>query len=235
VLGFENISNDWKEALKEECSKPYFTELLETAESLYEREKVAPKKEQVFRAFCETPYQDVKVVILGQDPYHGPGQAEGLAFSVPEGISVPPSLRNIYQEIASEYNLSEWYDKNKSGLCGSLVSWAKQGVFLLNTILTVREGEAFSHKYLGWDKFTDGVICALDKKQEPVCFLLWGAPAQKKEKLIHNPRHMILKAPHPSPLSAYRGFLGCGHFKEINEFLQENSLQPIDWTGDWVL
>lgn len=187
-----------------------------------ETRPIFPPVHQVFSAFDHCSYGQVKVVILGQDPYHGQGQAHGLAFSVAESVAIPPSLQNIYKELQADCGISPPTD-------GNLEAWAKQGVFLLNTCLTVVEGQANSHKGLGWEEFTDGVISLLNQKQEPVVYLLWGAASIKKARLLDNPKHLILTAPHPSPLSAYRGFWGCGHFSKANDFLLSQGLAPIQW------
>ena len=203
-------------------NKEYYKELTAKVKSEYAKYRVFPPKDQVFSAFSLTSYKDVKVVIIGQDPYHNVGQAHGLCFSVQKGIDVPPSLQNIYQELHDDLGC---YIPNN----GMLNKWAEQGVLLLNTVLTVRAHEANSHRGFGWERFTDRVIELVDAKEEPVVFLLWGAPAQKKEAMLHNPNHLVLKAPHPSPLSAYRGFFGCRHFSKTNEFLASHGQTPIDW------
>ena len=216
------VASDWIPYFQEEAGKEYYKELTAKVKSEYAKYRVFPPKDQVFSAFSLTSYHDVKVVIIGQDPYHNVGQAHGLCFSVQNGIDIPPSLQNIYQELHDDLGC---YIPNN----GTLTKWAKQGVLLLNTVLTVRAHEANSHRGMGWETFTDRVIELVDAKGEPVVFLLWGSPAQKKEALLHNPNHLILKAPHPSPLSAYRGFFGCRHFSKTNEFLVSHGLEPIDW------
>ena len=216
------INNDWLEPLSEEFHKPYYKNLYETVKRAYHEGPVFPPSEDIFNFFHFTPLSDVKVVIIGQDPYHNVGQAHGLCFSVQPGIDTPPSLQNIYKELQDDLGC---YIPNN----GCLTKWAKEGVLLLNTVLTVRAHEANSHKGIGWEQFTDAVIRIVDKKDDPVVFLLWGAPAQKKAALLHNPNHLILKAPHPSPLSAYRGFFGCKHFSQCNEFLEAHGKTPIDW------
>ncbi|MEG0561710.1 MAG: uracil-DNA glycosylase [Cetobacterium sp.] len=216
------IGNDWDDILKNEVEKSYFLEMKEFLKKEYSEKIIYPPKKEIFTAFQLTPYKDVKVVILGQDPYHGEGQAHGLAFSVKKGIKLPPSLRNIYKEIANE-NEAQVFNH------GCLESWATQGVFLLNTSLTVREGEANSHSKIGWSKFTDEVIKKLNEKKEPIIFVLWGNNAKQKKKLITNSQHYILEGVHPSPLSASRGFFGCNHFKEINLILKEKFNKHIDW------
>ena len=213
----------WNELIGRESQKPYYAEVLTPfVEQEYVSGEVYPEKRDIFRAFELTPLQNVKAVILGQDPYHEPGQAHGLAFSVPDGIAIPPSLRNIYEEIRTEYG----YEPPTSG---NLESWAKQGVLLLNTILTVRAHEANSHAGHGWEKFTNSVLKELSHQKHPIVFMLWGGNAQKKASLIDNPAHLVLKTSHPSPLSVYRGFRGCGHFRMCNAFLSANGLTPIDW------
>ena len=216
------IDNDWLEPLSAEFHKPYYKNLYETVKRAYHEGPVFPPSEDIFNAFHFTPLSDVKVVIIGQDPYHNVGQAHGLCFSVQPGIDTPPSLQNIYKELQDDLGC---YIPNN----GCLTKWAKEGVLLLNTVLTVRAHEANSHKGIGWEQFTDAVIQIVDKKDDPVVFLLWGTPAQKKAALLHNPNHLILKAPHPSPLSAYRGFFGCKHFSQCNEFLEAHGKTPIDW------
>lgn len=216
------ITNDWLSVLQPEFSKPYYKELYEKVKAEYATYRVYPDSKDLFNAFHFTPLKEVKVVIIGQDPYHNVGQAHGLCFSVQPGIDVPPSLVNIYKELQGD--LGCFIPDN-----GYLTKWASQGVLLLNTVLTVRAHEANSHRGIGWETFTDAVIAALDKEERPIVFLLWGAPAQKKKQMLHNPKHLILEAPHPSPLSAYRGFFGCRHFSKTNAFLLENGLEPIDW------
>lgn len=183
-----------------------------------------PPREDIFRAFRLTPWDQVKVVIVGQDPYHGPGQANGLAFSVSSGVALPPSLRNIYKEIQADTGSEPPVD-------GDLQWWARQGVLLLNRVLTVEAGKANSHRNKGWERFSEGVLRALSTQKQGVIFVLWGQPAQQLQASIDQDRHHILTAPHPSPLSAYRGFLGCGHFSRINAILQQQGQQPIDWGG----
>ncbi len=216
------IENDWLEPLSEESHKPYYKKLYETVKKEYQGHQIFPPSQDIFNAFHYTPLSDVKVVIIGQDPYHNIGQAHGLCFSVRPGIDTPPSLQNIYKELQGDLGC---YIPNN----GCLTKWAKEGVLLLNTVLTVRAHEANSHKGIGWEEFTDAVIRIVDKKDDPVVFLLWGSPAQKKAQLLHNPKHLILKAPHPSPLSAYRGFFGCKHFSQCNAFLESHGKTPIDW------
>lgn len=224
----------WQFVLQNDIKNDYFVEMMALVGQERMKSTVFPPEDKVFRAFDTTSYDDVKVVILGQDPYHEQGQAEGLSFSVPNGTKLPPSLVNIIKEIDNEYGLPVVEDgKVKKGTNGSLVSWAEQGVLLLNTVLTVREGEAFSHKKIGWERFTDAVIRAVNNKSEPVVFFLWGNPAAAKEVLITNEKHLVLKCAHPSPLSARRGFFGCNHFKQANEFLKANGYAPISWTTPW--
>ena len=216
------IAEDWKAILAEEFEKPYFAALTEFVRAEYAVATVFPKGKNIFRAFDKCPFDKLKVVIIGQDPYHGFGQAHGLCFSVKKGVVPPPSLKNIYKEL-----------KNDIGFeipnHGELTSWAKQGVLLLNNVLTVREGLPNSHKGKGWEIFTDRVIGELNKKETPVVFLLWGANAQKKAEIITNPKHYKLMTVHPSPLSASRGFFGCRHFSKTNEILQKNRINPINW------
>ena len=216
------INNDWLDALKGEFSKPYYKKLFETVNQEYRTHRVYPPADDIFNAFHLTPLKDVKVVILGQDPYHGDGQAEGLSFSVKPGVDIPPSLVNIYQELHDDLGC---YIPNN----GYLTKWAKQGVMLLNTVLTVRAHQANSHRGIGWEEFTDAAIKILNEQDRPMVFILWGRPAQAKKSMLNNPKHLILKAPHPSPLSAYRGFFGCRHFSQTNEFLKAHGVEPIDW------
>lgn len=216
------ITNDWLDALKPEFSKQYYRQLHTKVVSEYNTTTVYPPAEELFTAFHLTPLSKVKVVILGQDPYHEPGQAHGLSFSVKPGVKIPPSLVNIYQELQQDIGC---YVPNN----GYLTKWAQQGVLMLNTLLTVRAHQAFSHKGIGWEAFTDAAIAAVNKQDRPVVFMLWGSPAQKKAVMLNNPKHLILKAPHPSPLSAYRGFFGCKHFSRANQFLESYGETPIDW------
>ena len=211
-----------EEFLKQESAKPYYNDLMRFVEEEYEKGEVFPPKEKIFRSLELTPIDSVKCVILGQDPYHDVGQAHGLAFSVNPGVKIPPSLQNIYKELHDE--LGTYIPDN-----GFLEKWAKQGVLLLNTVLTVRAHEANSHKGKGWEEFTDSVISEVNKLDTPVVFMLWGKPAQSKKKLLINPKHLVLETVHPSPLSVYRGFWGCGHFAKCNEFLEANGETPIDW------
>ncbi|MGL4976846.1 MAG: uracil-DNA glycosylase [Cetobacterium sp.] len=216
------IGNDWDEVLKSESEKDYFLEIKTYLKKEYSEKVVYPPKEEIFTAFKLTKYKDVKVVILGQDPYHGFGQAHGLAFSVKKDIKIPPSLRNMYKEILAE-------EEGNTFNHGCLEPWAKQGIFLLNATLTVREGEANSHSKIGWTKFTDEVIKKINEKDNPVIFVLWGNNAKAKRKYITNEKHIVLEGVHPSPLSASRGFFGCNHFKDINKILEKLYGEKIDW------
>jgi uracil-DNA glycosylase len=216
------ITGKWQEALAPEFRKPYYRKLYETVRREYASRIVYPPSEDLFSAYEATPLEKVKVVILGQDPYHEPGQAHGMCFSVRPGVEIPPSLQNIYQELHDDLGC----DVPDNGY---LMKWARQGVFLLNTVLTVRAHQANSHRGIGWEEFTDATIRALNEEDRPIVFLLWGRPAQMKRDLLTNPKHLILTAPHPSPLSAYRGFFGCRHFSRANAFLKANGLEPIDW------
>ena len=216
------ISGDWLSVLKPEFGKPYYAALYKKINEEYRTRKIFPPADEMFNAFHFTPFHEVKVVILGQDPYHNDGQAHGLCFSVKKGVEPPPSLVNIYQELHDDLGC---YIPNN----GYLEKWARQGVLLLNTVLTVRAHQANSHRGIGWEQFTDAAIEALNLEDRPMVFLLWGRPAQSKKSMLDNPRHLVLEAPHPSPLSAYRGFMGCRHFSKTNEFLKENGLTPIDW------
>ena len=215
------ITNDWAEPLSEEYKKPYYKELYDKVKEEYSNYQVFPDAEDIFNAFHYTPLHNVKVVILGQDPYHDVGQAHGLCFSVKQGVTVPPSLCNIYKELKSDLGC---YIPNN----GYLKKWADQGVMLLNTALTVRAHEANSHKDIGWEKFTDAAIRILNEQDRPIVYLLWGRFAQMKKKMLNNPKHLILEAAHPSPLSVKK-FYGCKHFSKANEFLKEHGLEPIDW------
>ncbi|EAZ80639.1 uracil-DNA glycosylase [Algoriphagus machipongonensis] len=216
------IESSWKEALKHHFLKDSFMKLTSFVKDEYSKDKVFPPGKEIFSAFWHCPLNEVKVVILGQDPYHGPGQAHGLSFSVKPGIPFPPSLLNILKELKSDLGLD--LPPN-----GDLTRWADQGVFLLNATLTVRAHQAGSHQKKGWEEFTDEVIQVISKEREGVVFLLWGAYAQKKALLIDETKHLILKAPHPSPLSAHRGFLGCKHFSKTNEYLLSKGKEPIKW------
>ncbi|NWL86066.1 MULTISPECIES: uracil-DNA glycosylase [unclassified Paenibacillus] len=216
------LKNDWASELEKEFSKPYYLNLRQFLKEEYRTRTIFPDKYDIFNALHYTSLADTRVVILGQDPYHGPGQAHGLSFSVKEGVSAPPSLQNMFKELRDDLGC---YIPNN----GHLVKWTQQGVLLLNTVLTVRAHEANSHKNQGWESFTDKVIETVNRKEEPVVFLLWGSHAQKKVELITNPRHRIIRSPHPSPLSAHRGFFGSRPFSRTNEFLREAGLPEIDW------
>ncbi len=216
------ISNDWQDALREEFRKPYYAKLYKTIKEEYSSRVIFPPSEDIFNAFHYTPLHEVKVVILGQDPYHNVGQAHGLCFSVKPDVEIPPSLVNIYQELHDDLGC---YIPNN----GYLVKWAKQGVLMLNTVLTVRAHQANSHRGIGWEEFTDAAIRALNEQNRPIVFILWGRPAQMKKSMLGNPNHLILEAPHPSPLSAYRGFFGSRPFSKTNNFLKEHGIEPIDW------
>ena len=213
----------WNEILAEEMEKDYYQELQAFVQKRRAEVRVFPEEKNVFNALELTPFESVKVVILGQDPYHGLGQAHGLSFSVQKGIPLPPSLKNIYKELQEDIG-GEFPTE------GDLSHWAKQGVLLLNTVLTVEEGNANSHKGKGWERLTNRLIESLNELKHPVIFILWGKPAQDKEKLITNPNHIILKAPHPSPLSAYRGFFGSKPFSRVNDILIQQGQTPIRWT-----
>ena len=216
------IQNDWLEAVGGEFHKPYYKELYEFVKEEYNTKTVYPPADDIFNALHLTPLKDVKVLVLGQDPYHNVNQAHGLSFSVLPGQKVPPSLQNIYQELHDDLGC---YIPNH----GYLEKWAKQGVLMLNTVLTVRAHQANSHRGIGWEEFTDACIRICSEQDRPMVFILWGKPAQTKKSMLHNPKHLILEAPHPSPLSAYRGFFGSKPFSKTNEYLQENGLAPIDW------
>lgn len=216
------IDNDWLPALGGEFRKPYYKTLYEFVRQEYNTTQVFPPSDDIFNAFHLTPLNQVKVVIIGQDPYHEPGQAHGLCFSVKPGVDIPPSLVNIYKELQDDYGC---YIPNN----GYLVKWAEQGVLLLNTVLTVRAHRANSHQGQGWEEFTNAAIRALNTQDRPIVFILWGKPAQTKKSMLSNPHHLILEAPHPSPLSAYRGFFGSRPFSKTNEFLQSKGVDPIDW------
>ncbi len=216
------LSGEWESALRAEFTKPYYKKLFEFIKNEYSTKVIYPPSNEIFTAFHLTAPSEIKVLILGQDPYHEPGQAHGMSFSVKPSVAIPPSLQNIYKELEDDLNC--YIPDN-----GYLIKWAKQGVFLLNTLLTVQAHRAFSHKGMGWEKFTDAVIETVNNLDQPVVFMLWGRPAQEKLSMLNNPKHLVLKAPHPSPLSAYRGFFGCKHFSKCNEFLKINNLNPIDW------
>ncbi|MBQ9065790.1 MAG: uracil-DNA glycosylase [Blautia sp.] len=216
------ISGEWLEALKDEFHKPYYAGLYKKINEEYRTVRVFPPPNDIFNAFHLTPLDKVKVVILGQDPYHNEGQAHGLCFSVKHGVDIPPSLVNIYKELHDDCGC--YIPDN-----GYLVKWAEQGVLMLNTVLTVRAHQPMSHRGIGWEQFTDAAIKVLNESDRPIVFLLWGRPAQSKMAMLDNPAHLVLTAAHPSPLSASRGFFGCRHFSRTNEFLEEHALAPIDW------
>ena len=217
------IENDWLQAVGGEFRKPYYKELYEFVKQEYSTRVIYPPADDIFNALHFTPLKEVKVLILGQDPYHNEHQAHGLSFSVlPEQKEIPPSLQNIYQELHDDLGC---YIPNN----GYLEKWARQGVLMLNTVLTVRAHQANSHQGKGWEKFTDAIIEAVNEQDRPIVYMLWGRPAQNKIPMLNNPKHLILKAPHPSPLSAYRGFFGCQHFSQANEFLKAHGVEPIDW------
>lgn len=216
------ITNDWLEPLSSEFRKGYYSQLYNFVKDEYSKTVGYPPAEDIFNAFHFTPLKDVKVLLLGQDPYHNEHQAHGLSFSVQPGQDIPPSLVNIYKELHDDLGC---YIPNN----GYLKKWADQGVLLLNTVLTVRAHQANSHQGHGWEQFTDAVIQAVNAQDRPIVYMLWGAPARRKKAMLTNPKHLILEAPHPSPLSAYRGFFGCKHFSKANEFLKSSGVEPIDW------
>lgn len=216
------LNNDWDEILADEWQKPYYLKLRGFLKNEYASKTIYPNMNDIFNALKLTSFKDTKVVIIGQDPYHGAGQAHGLCFSVKRGVTPPPSLKNIFKELNADIGKPIPKD-------GELTEWAKQGILLLNNVLTVREGQPASHKGMGWEIFTDRIISELNRKQTPVVFLLWGAHAQKKAEIITNPIHYKLKAVHPSPLSASRGFFGCKHFSETNKILRKENLKEIEW------
>lgn len=216
------LQNDWVEAIGEEFKKPYYASLYQFIKEEYSTKVIYPPSDDIFNAMHLTPLNQVKVLILGQDPYHNEGQAHGLCFSVRPEVDIPPSLENIYKELHEDLGCE--IPNN-----GYLVKWARQGVLMLNTVLTVRAHQAFSHQGQGWEQFTDAIIRAVNAQERPIVYMLWGKPAQSKIPMLDNPNHLILKAPHPSPLSAYRGFFGCKHFSRANEFLATNGIEPIDW------
>lgn len=220
-----SLKNDWSDALSAEQEKTYYKNLINLVKNEYKTKTIFPEKNNVFNAFNHTPLSSVKCVIIGQDPYHNIGQAHGLSFSVKPGVAIPPSLSNIYKELSTDVGCT--IPNN-----GYLVKWADQGVLLLNAVLTVRAHEANSHKGIGWEIFTDSVMQILNEQDSPIVFLLWGSYAFKKASMLNNPKHLILKAPHPSPLSSYRGFFGCKHFSQTNNFLANNNLTTIDWQID---
>lgn len=216
------ITNDWVEKIQGEYKKPYYKKLYETVLQEYRTKEIFPVSQDIFKAYDLCPYHKLKVVILGQDPYHNTGQAQGLSFSVKKGMALPPSLQNIFKELSDD--LACPIPRN-----GDLSPWAEQGVLLLNTVLTVRAHQAFSHRGIGWEEFTDATIEAIEEKEEPVVYILWGSPAQSKRKMIRQKKRLILTAPHPSPLSAYRGFFGSRPFSKCNAYLEKEGLSPIDW------
>ena len=216
------INGDWLEALRGEFKKDYYKKLFQTVNEEYRSRKIFPPADDVFNAFHLTPLKDVKVVIFGQDPYHGENQAHGLCFSVKPEVEVPPSLVNIYKELHDDLGC-------EIPNHGYLEKWANQGVLLLNTVLTVRAHQANSHRGIGWEEFTDAAIRVLNAQDRPIVFILWGRPAQMKKSMLNNPKHLILEAPHPSPLSAYRGFFGSRPFSQTNQFLEAHGVGPIDW------
>ena len=216
------LGNDWDGYIGEEFSKEYYLRLRSFLKHEYSTQKIYPDMYDIFNALKFTPYSSVKAVILGQDPYHGEGQAHGFCFSVKKGVKIPPSLQNIYKEISDDLNI-------KMPDHGTLTEWAKQGVLLLNTTLTVREGHPQSHLRQGWETFTDAIIKSLNNSEKPIVFILWGSNARSKKALITNKNHLILEAPHPSPLSAFNGFFGCKHFSKTNNFLLSKGIEPIDW------
>ncbi|MGX7163279.1 uracil-DNA glycosylase [Enterococcus massiliensis] len=216
------LHNSWQDILQSEFDQPYYRALHQFLKQEYQTQKIYPDMFHIFEALELTPYEKVKVVILGQDPYHGVNQAHGLSFSVQPGVKVPPSLQNIYKELQTDVGV-------KPVNHGYLTSWAKQGVLLLNTVLTVREGQAYSHRGQGWERLTDAIIQKLNEREQPIVFILWGRPAQEKEKMIDTSKHLIIKSPHPSPLSAHRGFFGSRPFSQTNEGLKKFGETPIDW------
>ena len=216
------IGNDWDELLKIVWNSEGFKKFYHIVENEYQHHTVFPPKDHIFEALKLTSYKNTKVVIVGQDPYHGVGEAHGLSFSVQKGVAIPPSLQNIYKELYDDLGIPPAHH-------GELTNWAKEGVLMLNAVLTVIKDTPASHRKLGWERLTDYIIRLLNDKEEPVVFILWGNFAKEKAKYITNPKHLILEAPHPSPLSAYRGFFGCKHFSKANEFLVANGVEPIDW------
>lgn len=220
-----NIGNEWDELLKGEFEKEYYLKLREFLKKEYFTYQVYPNMYDIFNALKFTSYSDVKAVIIGQDPYHGPGQAHGLCFSVQKGIAIPPSLQNMYKELYSDLGIPPANH-------GYLKKWADNGVLMMNAVLTVRGGQANSHRNMGWEIFTDKVITLLNNREQPIVFILWGNNAKQKMKLITNPHHLILQAAHPSPLSAFNGFFGCKHFSKTNDFLISHGISPIDWKID---
>ena len=218
------ISGDWQEALKDEFQKDYYKKLYVKVREEYQTQVIFPPAEDIFNAFHYTPLGEVKVVIFGQDPYHNVGQAHGLCFSVKKGVDIPPSLVNIYKELQEDIGCDI---PNH----GDLTAWAKQGVLMMNTVLTVRAHQANSHQGIGWEEFTNAAIRVLNEQDRPIVFILWGRPAQMKRRMLTNPKHLILEAPHPSPLSSYRGFFGSKPFSKTNAFLKANGVKEIDWSA----
>ena len=219
------IMNDWLPAIQGEFKKPYYRELFQFVKEEYSRAVIYPPADDIFNAMHFTPLSEVKVLILGQDPYHGNNQAHGLCFSVKPEVEIPPSLVNIYKELHDDLGCTIPDH-------GYLVKWAKQGVLMLNTVLTVRAHQANSHRGIGWEEFTDAAIRVLNTQDRPIVFIFWGRPAQMKKAMLNNPKHLILEAPHPSPLSSYRGFFGSRPFSKTNQFLEANGVEPIDWQID---
>ncbi|MDE6091861.1 MAG: uracil-DNA glycosylase [Ruminococcus sp.] len=219
-----NFNNDWDELLKDEFTKDYYLKLRQTLINEYRTQKIFPDMYDIFNAMKLTSYDDVKCVIIGQDPYHNEGQAHGLSFSVKKGVAPPPSLVNIFKEIKDDTGI------DNLGKHGELTKWAENGVLLLNSVLTVRAHSPKSHRGIGWENFTTDVIKLLNEREKPMVFILWGGDAKAKQKFITNPNHLVLKSAHPSPLSAYNGFFGCKHFSQANEFLRANGIEEIDWS-----
>lgn len=217
-----HIGNSWDDILSEEFKKPYYLALREFLKKEYATQTIYPNMYDIFNSLKYTSYEDVKAVIIGQDPYHGPNQAHGLCFSVKRGVIPPPSLQNIFKELKNDLGIDPPNN-------GELTDWARQGVLLLNAVLTVREGQANSHKGKGWEQLTDEIIRKLNDRDKPIAFILWGANAKAKAQFVTNPIHAVFTAAHPSPLSAYNGFFGCRHFSKVNSFLQQNGIAPIDW------
>ncbi len=220
-----HIGNEWDALLADELKKDYYLRLREFLKQEYSTRRIYPPMNDIFNALRRTSYSDVKAVILGQDPYHGAGQAHGMCFSVKKGTPPPPSLQNIFKELKSDLGIDP---PNH----GELTAWADSGVLLLNTVLTVREGLANSHRGMGWEQFTDRIIELLNQREKPMVFLLWGGNARSKARLITNPNHLVLQCAHPSPLSAYNGFFGCRHFSKTNTFLEQHGIAPINWKLD---
>ncbi len=221
-----SFNNDWDELMKDEFTKDYYLKLRQILINEYRTQKIFPGMYDIYNAMKLTSYNDVKCVIIGQDPYHGEGQAHGLSFSVRKGIAPPPSLINIFKEIRDDIGI------DNLGGHGELTKWANEGVLLLNSVLTVRANQARSHRGLGWENFTTNVIRLLNQREKPMVFMLWGGDAKAKQQFITNPKHLVLKSAHPSPLSAYNGFFGCRHFSKANEFLRANAMEEIDWSID---